>query len=137
VRAEHDRRAQQVEPQLGVRGGFLGQQALDLGLLLRVEQVRGRADRPVLGHRHRVVAVKAVRRDRRGVDEALRPRGGRRAECVQRPLDVDRADRLAARRAGDHERQVHDHVGAGERLLERIGVAHVALAVGHLRPAVL
>ena len=62
--------------------------------------------------------MEAVGGDRRGVDETLRAGRGRGPERVERALDVDRADRLARRRAaGDHEREVHDDVGAAERLL--------------------
>ncbi len=38
---------------------------------------------------------------------------------------------------GDHERQVDDDIGTGERLTQRVLVAHVALPVLELRPAVL
>jgi hypothetical protein len=136
VRAEHHRRAQQVQRQLGVRRGLLLQQLLELGLLLRVEQPLGRAGGPVLLHPHRVVAVEAVGRDRRRVDEAARPGVGGRAERVERALDVDRPRGLAVA-ADDEEGQVHHDVGAAEGLTQRVDVADVAAAVLHLRPAVL
>ena len=137
VRSEHDRRSQQVQGKRRVGVGLLAQEPLELGLLLRVEQPGRRAGRPVLGHPDRVVAMKTVGGDRRGVHEPGGAGGGCGAEHVQRAVDVDRADRLAGRRAGDHEREVDDHVRSFERLPERVGLAHVALAVLHLAPAVL
>jgi hypothetical protein len=119
-----------------VRRGLLLQQLLELGLLLRVEQPLGRAGGPVLLHPDRVVAVEAVGRDRRRVDEAARPGVGGRAERVERALDVDRPRGLAVA-ADDEEGQVHHDVGAAEGLTQRVDVADVAAAVLHLRPAVL
>ena len=136
VRAEDDRRAQQVEVELGSRG-LLGQGVLDLGLLLRVEEVVRGAGRPFLGHPDRVVAMKAVGGDRGRVDEPLRPGGRRRAHRVQRALDVDLADRLPRPPADDDEGEVDDDVAARERLGQRVLVADVAAAVVELRPAVL
>src|SRR3712207_7980179 len=63
---------------------------------------RSRADRPVLGHPDRVVLVEPVGGDRRRVHEALGSRGGRRAERVERPLDVDLADRKSTRLNSSH-----------------------------------
>ena len=81
-----------------------------------------------------VVRVEAVRRDRRCVDEPPRTSGCRGAERVQRALDVDRVRRLAG--AADHdEGQVHHGVRPREGLLQSALVAHVALPVGELRPA--
>ena len=114
------------------------QEALDLGLLLGVEEVRRRTRGPFLGDALGVVAVEAVGGDRRGVDEALRAGRGCGPERVERPFDVDRADRLARTgAAGDHEREVHDDVGVAEGFFERVRLPDVALAVLHLRPAVL
>ena len=48
VRAEDDRRPQQEERQLGVPAGLVREQLLELGLLLGVEELRGRPRRPVL-----------------------------------------------------------------------------------------
>jgi hypothetical protein len=71
---EDDRRAQQVQVELGM-GLRLGvQEVLDLGLLLGVEEVRSRARGPFLGHALGVVAVEPVGGDRRGVDETPRAR---------------------------------------------------------------
>lgn len=136
VRPNDDRRTQQVEGQVGVSGRLLGDQVLQLGLLLGVEQPVGRADRPLLGHRRRVVVVKPVGRHRGGVDEALGAGGGRRSKSVEGAVDVNGTDRLPGCGPGDHEGEVDDDVGAVEGLRQRVGVPHVAPAVGHLRPVV-
>ena len=137
VRPEDDRRAEQIQRETRIGVGLLAQQLLELGLLLRVEQPGGRPHRPVLGHPDRVVGVEAVGRDRRRVHEAVGAGAGGRPERVQRSLDVDLADRLAGRGPGDHEREMHDDVRAGERLAERVGVPDVAAPVIQLAPPVL
>ena len=60
VRAQDDRGPQYVEALVGVLRSLVGQELLELGLLLGVEEVSGGADRAVLAHAERVVAVKAV-----------------------------------------------------------------------------
>ena len=82
-----------------------------------------RAGRPLLGHRDGAVGGRPDGRDARGVDEALGAGRGGRPERVERPVDVDRPDRGPVRVAGDHEREVHDHVGAREGPLEGARVA--------------
>ena len=137
VRPEDDRRSEQIQGDRRIRVGLLSQQLLELGLLLRVEQPSGRAGRPLLGHPDRIVGMKAVGGDRRGVHEPLGAGVGGRTECVHRALDVDRADRLAGRGARDHEREMDDDVCSLERLAELVAIANVALAIGHLAPPVL
>ena len=97
VRPEDDRRAQQVQIELRMGLRLSVQEALDLGLLLGVEEMRRRTRGPFLGDALGVVAVEAVGGDRRGVDETLRAGRGCGPERVERPFDVDRADRLARR----------------------------------------
>ena len=118
------------------RVGLGLQQALELRLLLGVEQPGGGPHRPLLGHPDRIVGVEAVGRHRGGIDEAAGAGRGRGPEGVQRAVDVDRPDRLARRGPGHQERQVNHHVGTGERVPQRIGVADVPAPVLHLRPAV-
>ena len=60
VRAEHDRRAQQVERKSVVPDSLGQQLVLNLGLLLRIEQPPCGPDGPFLGHADRVVGVEAV-----------------------------------------------------------------------------
>ena len=60
MRPEHDRRSEQVQGELGVCVGLFAQQSLELRLLLRVEQPRRWARRPVLGHADGVVRMEPV-----------------------------------------------------------------------------
>ena len=60
--------------------------------------------------------MEAVGGDRGCIDKAICTHFPRRAERVDRPLDVDGADRFFGRVAGDHESQVHDDIAAGERV---------------------
>jgi hypothetical protein len=128
---------QQIDAEPGVPRRLLVEEVLQFGLLLRVEQSSGGPDRPVLGHGDGVVGMEAVGGDRRGVDEA--PRANRRggADGVQGALDVDGADGGTGSRACDQEREVDDHIGTLERLLEAGGIADVAPPVLHLGPAVV
>ena len=77
----------------GCRAG-LAEEPLQLGLLLRVEQVGGRPDRPVLGQQVRVVGMEAVGGHRRHVHEPAGAGVRRRLQCVQGPVDVDGPGRL-------------------------------------------
>ena len=137
VGPEDDRRPQQVQLRLGGGGRLARELLLELRLFPGVEQVLRRACRPVLGHADGVVGVKAIGRHRGRVHEPLGPGVARGAQRIQCPLDVDGTDGLRAAGAGDHEGQVDDHVGAGERLAQRFLIAHVAPAVLHLVPALL
>ena len=137
VGTEHDRRAQEIERELGVDPRLGLEQRLELRLLPRVEQPGSRPGRPVLVDRRRGVGVEPVGRHGRRVDEPLHAGGRRGPEHVERAVDVDRPGHLPRGVAGDQERQVDDDVGAGEGRPQRLGVADVALPVLHLRPAAL
>jgi hypothetical protein len=80
--------------------------------------------------------MKAVGRHRRGIDKAPSADRLSSAEGVQRAVHVDRPDRLTRGGPGHQERQVHHYVGVTERVTQDLGVADVAAAVLHLRPAV-
>jgi hypothetical protein len=60
--------------------------------------------------------MEAVRGHRRGVDEPLHAGVASRAEHVQRPIDVDGADRLGVGVARDHEGEVDNDIAAREGL---------------------
>ena len=119
---EHDRRAQQVERELGVDLRLGLEQRLELGLLLRVEQPRGRPGRPVLVDRRRGCR----RGSRRPPPTRRRRTGGTPAAAAARnTLSVPSTliARVVSPRgvAGDQERQVDDDVGAGEGLRSASG----------------
>ena len=134
-RAGDDARPEHPGVRLGRLEQRLGEDALDLGLLLRVE-VLGRAARlDVLGQPVRVVVVEAVGRDARRVGDALGAGLDRGVEHVPRPVDVDRARGVAGRE--DREREVDDDVGALDRVADALLVLHVALAVLGLLPALV
>jgi len=137
VRAEDDRRPKQRDLDVGVLGGGLEQEPLDLGLLAGVEEPFRAAGRPVLSHPDRVVGVEAVGGDRGGTDEAphARARGG--VERVHRPLDVDRAQRRVRGVAVDRGRKMGDRLSSHEALGQRVAVADIATAVDELEPAVM
>src|SRR4051794_21567643 len=135
VRPDDDAGPQEVEVGPLAVERLVRQRLLDLRLLLRVEEVFGRARGMVLGDPDRVVRVEPVGGDGGRVDEPLRAGVLRRAERVERALDVDLTQRVARGVARDVEREVDDDVGAVERLLERLLVANVPLAVLHLVPA--
>ena len=134
VRPGHDARAEDV----GVRvaaGDRLAQDRLDLGLVRGVGEAVVAARGHLLGEQAVGVLGEAVRRDRRGVDEALRTRRDGGLEHVARALDVDVA--RVRRCLHDDEREVHDDVGAVDQPLDRRPVEHVAAAVLGALPAVL
>jgi hypothetical protein len=112
------------------------QQELDLRLLAGVEEMVRGPHRPVLGEQRRVVGVEAVGGHRGRVHEASGAGGSGRPEGVERAVDVDAAG--GGRRGGaEHlEGEVDDHVGPGERGLQRGRVPDVAPPVGQLGPAV-
>ncbi len=136
VRTEHDRRSQQIQRGEVAILRLAPQRRLELGLLTRVEQAVCRPHGPVLAHADRVVGVKAVGRHRGRVDEPLGAYVAGRPKGVERAIDVDFPDPLRRRIADEHEREVDDDVGPGERLAQHVGVAHVAAAVLELGPSV-
>ena len=102
------------------------QRLLDRDLLLRVER-HGR-ELAVLGDRDQGIGHAAVVRARRGEDEAID--AGVRGVLDQghRGDDVDGLARLRiarARRVADDRREMHDRVGAAQRLGAGVGVADV------------
>ena len=111
----------------------LAEDALDLGLLRRVEVGVAAARRDVLVEPVRVVVVEAVGGDARRVTDALGAGGDRGLEHVPRAVDVDPARAVA--RLEDRERQVDDHVGALHGVVDALPVLDVALAVLRLLPA--
>ena len=78
--------------------------------------------------------VKAVRRDRRRVDEPPSLGVDRRLEDVARALEVDPPGLVAV--AEDDEREMDDDVGAGDQVVDRSAVQNVALHVLGPLPAV-
>ena len=89
----------------------------------------------LLGERLRILAVKAVGRDRGGVDETLDAGRDGGLEHVARADEVHR--RALPRAAHDDERQVHDDVGVPHQVRDGLAVEHVAAPVGDLLPAPL
>ncbi len=134
-RTSDDARPQHVDLEIRTVGD-LAQQRLALGLLLGVVVLGRSARRHVLGQRHGVVGVIAIRRHRRRIDQPARTlRCDRRLEDVARAGQVDAPAVLT--RTHDQVSEMDDHVGSGHQRVDRVAIQDVALVVLGLRPAVL
>src|SRR5215218_2443459 len=109
------------------------EQALDLGLVARVERAADAGRRPALVDAA-VLRARRVRADRRRVDERGDSRGGGRPEHARAPLDVHLVEKLLVAARLDQPGQVHDRVGALEERPKR-GAGDVGLAPLRLREA--
>ena len=102
----------------------VGEQPFDLGGLHRRREPRVRAQRRVLGERHRVVRPRPVDRGVRDSHHLADPDRGRGIEHPAGAVDVDAGhERLVGDRVDDG-REVDEHVGALEQRLE-LGAGHV------------
>ena len=132
LRSGDDARAKHVRS-VAAPASVVRQQRLNLRLLGRVVMGVGAPRGDLLCQRLRVIAMEAVRGHRGGVHQPRSAGRDRRLEHIARAEQVHLA--ALARAAHDHERQVHDHVGATHERRYRVAVEHIPALVGDLLPA--
>ena len=116
--ADHGRRAQRGDGDVGMAPAPLGEEPLHLGGLHRGREVGVGTQRGVLGERDRVVGPRAVDG---GAGDAHDPAGADRrggVEHVTRALDVDPRHERDVGHGVDDAGEVHDDVDALEQRLQ-------------------